>query len=80
MMKQCVGLSAMVWAVLPLQAWACAVCGDTEDTASQVAYISMTAMLTLLPFALVGGIGFYVWKKLQQQELEELAAEDFSAH
>ena len=80
MMKRWLGMATVGWMVFPSQALACAVCGDPEDTASQVAYITMTAMLTLLPFALVGGIAFYIWKKLQQQELEELTAEDLSAH
>lgn len=80
MMKRWLGIATLGWMTIPSQALACAVCGDPEDTASQVAYIAMTAMLTLLPFALVGGIGFYIWKKLQQQELEELSADDLSVH
>ena len=61
--------TVMLTAVVPSNALACAVCMD-DEAANRAAYIAMTAMLTLLPFVLVGGLGFYIWKKGQQREGE----------
>jgi hypothetical protein len=49
----------------PSVTWACAVCGSAEEKASG-AYLAMTVFLSLLPLSLIGGVGFYLWKRSQQ--------------
>ena len=55
--------------VLPMDALACPVCMDDDD-ANRVAYIAMTALLTTLPFLIVGSLGFYIWKKGREADNE----------
>ena len=69
-MKFGLGLALLVVGVmLPAQAFACPVCMDDSE-ANRVAYIAMTALLTGLPFLIVGSLGFYIWKKGRQAEIE----------
>ena len=80
MLKQILGIAGLVWASQPGIALACAVCGDTEDDGSRLAYIAMTAMMTFIPFILVGGLGFYIWRKIRLQESTELVSDEVSGH
>ena len=64
------GTAAVLWAGSPNSVWACAVCMD-DEAANRVAYIAMTFLLTVLPFVLVGSLGFYIWRKQRQAEAEE---------
>ena len=69
-MKTGLGLVLIAFVALaPAQALACPVCMD-DNEANRVAYIAMTALLTGLPFLIVGSLGFYIWKKSEQAENE----------
>ena len=69
-MKKALGFGLIVLiASTPMQALACPVCMD-DNEANRVAYIAMTALLTGLPFLIVGSLGFYIWKKSAQAENE----------
>ena len=46
-------------------AYACPVCGVGEESTREV-YISSTIMLTLMPLFMLGGIGFFIYKKVQE--------------
>ena len=67
MTSRLIGTSALILASMPASGLACAVCMDNE-AGNRVAYIAMTFLLTLLPFALVGGVGFYIWRKSRETE------------
>jgi hypothetical protein len=73
MKTRIIGTASIVLASMPASAWACAVCMDDQD-ANRIAYIFMTFLLTALPFVLVGSLGFYIWRKSQQAEVEETSA------
>jgi len=49
---------------------ACTVCGFGQD-GSQWAFLFTTALMTVVPLALVGGIIFYIYKKYQKLASEE---------
>lgn len=55
------GWMAALWAGPVL---ACPVCGQTSPE-SQGAYLAMTAMMTLLPLSLIGGLALWVRAKLK---------------
>jgi hypothetical protein len=42
-------------------AWACPVCG-APGASNEAAYVSMTAMLSLLPLAFIGGVAYWVYR------------------
>lgn len=53
--------ASMLALLLPAAVWACPVCGAGPEE-SQGAYIAMTALLSLLPLALMGGIVFWLYR------------------
>jgi hypothetical protein len=58
--------------LLPGAAEACAVCGPgTEE--SRVAFIITTAFMTALPLALVGGVVYWLRRRLAEMERRTLA-------
>jgi hypothetical protein len=67
-------LLATTWSllvlVLPEAAWACSVCGFGED-GSRGAYLSMTALMSVLPVAIFFGFVFYVRKRLREIEAQQ---------
>ena len=50
---------------------ACAVCMSGREEASQWAFIGTTVVLSLLPLGLVGGVVFWIRRRLRQLEAEE---------
>ncbi len=52
---------------------ACPVCGQGKPE-SEWAYIAMTMVMSLLPIALIGGIGGFFVYKLKAADREEAAA------
>ena len=67
--------------LLPEAAAACAVCyGGGEE--SRTAFILTTLFLSLTPVALIGGIMWWIWRRVREFELaprsEEAAAEPAS--
>ena len=55
-------VTATLFTLLSSDAMACAVCGSQEEKASG-AYLAMTIFLSLLPLSLMGGIGYWLWKR-----------------
>ena len=53
----------------PNLAWACPVCG-TAPARSQAAYVWMTAMMTVLPLAVIGTLVFLLFRRLRAHEAE----------
>ncbi len=47
--------------VVPAAALACPSCVNTQEE-NRVAYLVTTAFLSLLPLAMMGGIGFWLWR------------------
>jgi hypothetical protein len=71
MRQNLLGLTTLAWVSAPGQALACAVCMD-DEAANRAAYIAMTFLLTVLPFIIVGSLGYYIWRKGQEAEGEPL--------
>ena len=65
------GLALLLVVVLPDVAHACPVCFDSRDENRQ-AFLATTALLSLLPLGMVGGVG--LWMRKRYRELDE--AED----
>jgi len=51
--------------VLPQMAHGCAVCFSATDENRQ-AFLATTVLLTMLPLGMVGGVGLWVRKRMQQ--------------
>ena len=64
---------ALVFVALPAFASACPVCFDAR-VQTRVAYFATAGLLTLLPFALVGGLLAYVRVRSRERDLLEAAA------
>ena len=61
--------------LLPESAAACSVCyGGAEE--SRKAFLFTTVLLSLLPIGMIGGFGWWVWRRLREVEggAEPLAA------
>ncbi len=48
---------------------ACPVCFSSEDS-SRIAYYITTALLTVMPFFLLGGLFFFIRSRVRQMEEE----------
>lgn len=57
-------LIAALFVALPRLALACPVC-MAADARRSTAYVATTVMLSLLPLAAMGGIGWIVWRRTQ---------------
>ena len=60
---------ALAFAVLllPEAAAACSVCyGGAEE--SRKAFLFTTVLLSLLPIGMIGGIGWWVWRRVREDE------------
>jgi hypothetical protein len=55
-------LAAAVACLSPAESWACAACaaGDPKTAGT---YLSMTLMMSALPLLLVGGLGYWLWRR-----------------
>ncbi len=51
---------------LPAAARACAVCTSKDDAAFNVAMLKGTALLSLLPLALIGGLVWYLRRRARE--------------
>jgi uncharacterized iron-regulated membrane protein len=58
----------------PQAAWACAVCNAGQVESSRLAFILMTAMLSLLPFFLVGSVIWWLRRRARELNALESAA------
>lgn len=57
----------LLMVLVPNAVWACPVCG-TAPARSQAAYVWMTAMMTLLPLAVIGTLVFLLFRRLRAHE------------
>ena len=64
----------LVLCAVPLTAEACAVCGTTPER-SKTAFIITTALLSALPLLMLGGLAYWIRKRLHTIELEAESAE-----
>jgi hypothetical protein len=55
---------AIVWS--PRIGWACSVCTAGRDEANRVAFIATTAFLTFLPLLMIGGVVWWLRKRVHQ--------------
>jgi hypothetical protein len=64
-------VSCAVWlfAALPTVAEACAVCASGQEEQSTAAFRYSTALLSLLPLALIGGAVLWFRRRMRQLEL-----------
>ena len=53
-------------ALAPRVAWACAVCTGKDDAAVSLAMLKGTALLSLLPLALIGGLVWYLRRRARE--------------
>lgn len=51
---------------LPRISWACAVCTGQDDAAVSLAMLKGTALLSLLPLALIGGLVWYLRRRARE--------------
>jgi hypothetical protein len=65
-------LLALLATALPAELWACAVCFDTSDE-NRMAFLATTAILSLVPLGMVGGVGAWLHRRSRQLEEEEIA-------
>jgi hypothetical protein len=56
-------VALVLWA--PDTAEACAVCGAGRDDETRTAFIGTTALLSVLPLALVGGFAWWLRRRLR---------------
>jgi len=68
------GLATVVGTLLSTTvASACPVCFQAQNDENRIAFIATTVFLSLLPFALVGGLVVWVRRKARQVAAEEAA-------
>lgn len=66
-------LATAILLAMPTSASACPLCIAAQDESVQIAYIFATGFMTFLPFALVGGLIFWLRRRARQLALEEAA-------
>ena len=52
-------------------AWACPVCSGGDAEASRVAFLLTTALMSIVPLAFVGGVVYYLSRRLKQTAGEQ---------
>ena len=64
-------LALALLAVLPDVAWACPVCFSNDDD-SRIAFLATAGLLTFLPLGMVAGTAYWLRKRSQEDEDEDL--------
>ena len=59
--------------LVPLEAGACPLCIAAQDKGVQIAYMSASLFMSILPLAMVGGLVFLLRRRSRQLALEEAA-------
>ena len=62
-----IALFAFLLAKAP-RAHACAVCMSGREEDSQLAFILTTIFMSVLPLAMIGGIAWFVWRRIREGE------------
>jgi len=72
-MSRLASLAVLAWfatALLPEAATACAACyGGAEET--RKAFLFTTVLLSVLPVAMFGALGWWVWRRLRMADTSE---------
>jgi hypothetical protein len=55
-------LASLAW-LAPRAAQACAVCVSSRDDGSQLGFLLGTLVMLPLPFVVIGGIAFFLWRR-----------------
>jgi hypothetical protein len=58
----------------PRASEACAVCLGGQNPETQRAFLIGTLILSSMPFVLVGGIGFVLWRRMRRSEAADAAS------
>ncbi len=62
-----IAIALLCGALLPEAAAACAVCyGGGEE--SRNAFILTTVLLSVLPLAMIGSLGWWIWRRVREAE------------
>lgn len=72
-MRRRAALATLAGAALlaaPRTALACAVCMSGQDDSVRAAFLGTTALLSLLPLAMVGGLVGWLWRRARVLERE----------
>lgn len=70
-----VAIFVAIFLLLPEAAHACPVCFDARDENRQ-AFLATTVLLSLLPLGMVGGVGFWMRRRVDQMERDEAGLAD----
>jgi hypothetical protein len=68
-----VWLAAALAIAAPLDASACPSCLAAQDSDVQAAFLAATAFMTFLPLGLIGGLVYWLRRRLRQLDAEEAA-------
>ena len=72
-------LASGIWALLPGEVAACAVCFSAKEESRQ-AFLATTALLTLLPLGMVGGAGMWLRSRARRADEEDIAGPEHVEH
>jgi hypothetical protein len=61
----------VVWA--PRIGHACAVCFSGREDGARIAFIGTTALLTLLPLVMIGGVAWWLWRRACELERQAVS-------
>lgn len=56
-------------------AYACPVCFSAKDEAQRQAFFDTTVFLTLLPLAMIGGVIYWIGRRVRKLDLEQAEGE-----
>lgn len=62
-------IAALTLVLMPTPALACAVCGLAGPGDNGWAYFAMTMVMSLLPLAFMGGVGYWVYRRMSAAAL-----------
>ncbi len=62
-------LVVLTWA--PRASWACSVCMTGREDDNRIAFITTTVFLSLLPLAMLGGVIWWLHRRVRQQKREQ---------
>lgn len=54
--------------LLPASAWACPACGLAGAGDNNGAYVAMSVMLSILPLGMIGGVAFWLYRRVTRRE------------
>ena len=55
-------IAAITFSLIPAGGWACAACAAGDPKTAGI-YLGMTLVMSALPLVLVGGLGYWLWRR-----------------